>query len=67
MTTVTIEIDEQGGVKTSVTGAPGTSCYEATKALETALGTVTHDEPTPELRQRVLQSNRHVQTAGNRR
>lgn len=46
---VTIDIDEQGNAKLTVSGCPGPSCRHLTKDIEKALGTVTKDAPTKEL------------------
>jgi len=48
MQTVTVEIDHTGAVIVKTEGFAGATCKQATAALESALGTVTRDERTPE-------------------
>lgn len=51
MQTVTVEIDHTGAVIVKTEGFAGATCKQATAALESALGTVTRDERTPEFYQ----------------
>ena len=49
--TIEIIIDPQGHVRLETKGFSGTSCREASKSLEQALGLIESDQPTPELYQ----------------
>lgn len=46
-----IEIDAQGDTKITVKGVAGPSCKSLTAGIEKALGVVTSDKPTPEMRE----------------
>jgi hypothetical protein len=46
--TILVTIGPTGETTVSVQGAVGPSCQDLTRALEAALGTTTHDAPTPE-------------------
>jgi hypothetical protein len=45
---VTIDIDNEGAVEIKVTGHPGRSCTDVTKAIEKALGTTVDRKKTAE-------------------
>jgi hypothetical protein len=45
----TITIARGGKVKIEVSGIKGSSCQEATRQIERALGSVTSDTPTEEM------------------
>jgi Protein of unknown function (DUF2997) len=46
--TILVTIGPTGETTVSVQGAVGPSCQDLTRALEAALGTTTHDAPTPD-------------------
>lgn len=54
--TVEVEIDVDGKVIIQTAGFHGASCLQATKALESVLGTVTDDTKTREFHQAAGQS-----------
>jgi hypothetical protein len=56
---ITIEISPTGDTTVSVKGVKGTSCRDLTKNIEKALGTVTSDKPTPEMREVATDVNRN--------
>jgi hypothetical protein len=57
MHTITLIIDNKGGLKISVDGLKGTACKDATKTLERALGTVKDDQKTSEFYQQPQANN----------
>lgn len=61
MEEIIITVAPDGGVNITTKGFKGSSCKEATKELEKALGTVTKDTPTPEMH---LQQQTHVKARG---
>jgi hypothetical protein len=46
--TIEITIDESGKTTVEAQGFTGSSCTDATKAIEQALGATTHDTKKPE-------------------
>ena len=46
--TIEITIDESGKTTVEANGFTGSSCTDATKAIERALGAVSHDTKKPE-------------------
>jgi hypothetical protein len=46
--TIEITIDESGKTTVEAQGFTGSSCTDATKAIEQALGAVSHDTKKPE-------------------
>ena len=58
--TVLVTIGPTGETTVSVQGAAGPSCQDLTRALEAALGTTTHDAPTPEYYRQATASASHV-------
>lgn len=62
--TVEVEIDMDGKVTIQTAGFSGASCLQATKALESVLGTVTDDTKTPEFHQAASQSQPQQARAG---
>lgn len=54
---IDLEIDADGNVASTVKGVKGKACGELSAFLD-ALGTVTHDSPTPEFYQTETQSVR---------
>jgi hypothetical protein len=48
MHTITLTIDNKGGIKIAVDGLKGAACKDVTKTLENALGTVRDDTKTSE-------------------
>lgn len=59
MKTIEITIDESGKTIVETHGFTGSSCSDATKAIEQALGAVSHDTKKPEYYQQaqVAQKN----------
>ena len=53
MKSIEIIIDVKGQTTVQTKGFAGSSCRDATRALEQALGTVQSDQPTSELYQTV--------------
>lgn len=51
MHTITLTIDNKGGIKIAVDGLKGAACKDVTKTLENALGTVKEDAKTTEFYQ----------------
>jgi hypothetical protein len=60
MKTIEITIDESGKTTVEAQGFTGSSCTDATKAIEQALGATTHDTKKPEY----YQQARSVQQIG---
>jgi hypothetical protein len=58
--TIEITIDESGKTTVEAQGFTGSSCTDATKAIEQALGAVSHDTKKPEY----YQQTRTAQTIG---
>ena len=58
--TILVTIGPTGETTVSVQGAAGPSCQDLTRPLEAALGTTTHDAPTPEYYRQGAPSARHV-------
>jgi hypothetical protein len=58
--TILVTINPTGETTVSVQGAAGPSCQDLTRALEAALGTTTHDAPTPEYYRQAAASRQHV-------
>jgi hypothetical protein len=52
MKTIEITIDESGKTTVEAQGFTGSSCTDATKAIEQALGATTHDTKKPEYYQK---------------
>ena len=48
MRQIIVIVDTDGGTTVETKGFTGTSCKNASKALETALGVQQSDKPTPE-------------------
>lgn len=54
---ILLEIDENGDFNIEVFNGDGKNCTEATKKLESALGTVTDKKFKPEHRQQTIQKS----------
>lgn len=48
MKKITVHVDREGGTQISTEGFTGTTCQDATKQLEKALGIVTENKHTDE-------------------
>jgi len=64
MSTVNVIIDETGAATVSVEGCAGPACHDLTRALETALGTVTKDTRTPEFHKNAAHTQPRQQSLG---
>jgi len=62
MKTIDITIDESGKTIVEANGFTGSSCTDATQAIERALGAVSHDTKKPEYYQ-TAQVNTHQRSA----
>ena len=62
MKTIEITIDESGKTIVEANGFTGSSCTDATQAIERALGAVSHDTKKPEYYQ-TAQVNTHQRSA----
>lgn len=58
MKNIIVEINERGEVTLTVKGVRGRKCQDLSRAIEQALGEVTHDEPTWEM---LLSEEQHLQ------
>lgn len=54
-----IEINPEGEAKVTVRGVKGKSCKAVSKAIEEALGQVTEDQPTAEMREVGSNADQH--------
>lgn len=57
MHSITLIVDNKGGIKISVDGVKGQACKDVTKSLEKALGTVQDDQKTSEFYQQPQANN----------
>lgn len=57
MPLVEITVSPNGDIQLETRGFTGTACQQVTRALETALGLVKSDEPTPEFFQLSLEES----------
>ncbi|MES2459750.1 MAG: DUF2997 domain-containing protein [Armatimonadota bacterium] len=52
---IVVTLSPDGSVQTEVSGVKGKSCYDVTRQLEAALGTVTHDDKTAEFTEKPVE------------
>jgi hypothetical protein len=64
MKTIEVIVNPKGETTVKTKGFTGTSCRDATKALERALGTVQSDTPTPEVHLSATTDQQLKQTTG---